>query len=151
MQNPEVRNAGATGAGISWRRLAWVVPLAAVVAAVANAIVYVVASGFGFIPQSVLVPTPGGESPLTVGMVAFASVIGAIGAAVVFAVIGMFSRRPVRSFGIVATAVVVLSFASPLTIPDAPVAMVLSMELMHVVAWAAIVGLFTTLARRLRA
>lgn len=85
---------------------------------------------------------------MTVGMVAIASVIGAIGAAIVFAVIGLFARRPVRLFSIVAVVVLVLSFATPLTIPSAPFSMILSMEVMHVAAWAVIVGLLTKLARR---
>ena len=80
--------------------------------------------------------------------VAISSVVGAIGAAVVFAVIGLFARRPVRLFRIVATVVLVLSFAMPATVPGVPVAMILSLEVMHVVAWAVSVGLLTTLARR---
>jgi hypothetical protein len=42
----------------------------------------------------------------------------------------------------------VLSLATPLTIPGAPLSMVLSLEVMHVAAWAVIVGLLTVLARR---
>jgi hypothetical protein len=42
----------------------------------------------------------------------------------------------------------VLSLATPLIIPGAPVAMILSLEVMHVVAWAVIVGLLTTMARQ---
>ena len=122
--------------------------LAAVVAAVANALVYFAASGFGFIPQGFLISMTSGEMPFTVGLVAITSVVGAVGAAVVFAVIGLFARRPVRLFRIVAAVALVLSFAMPLTIPGASVAMVLSLEVMHVVAWAVIVGLLTKLARK---
>ncbi len=39
-------------------------------------------------------------------------------------------------------------FAAPATVPSAPVAMILSMEVMHVVAWGVSVGLLTTLARQ---
>ncbi len=133
---------------IAYGKLPWVALLAALAAAVANALVYFAASGLGFIPQSILVPTPSGEHPLTVAPVAVSSVVGAIGAAIVFAIIGLFARRPVRLFRIVATVVLVLSFAMPLTIPGAPVAMILSLEVMHVVAWAVIVGLLTTMARQ---
>lgn len=150
-QNAEARNTVTTVTGISWTRLAWAALLAAFTAAVANVLVYFVASALGFIPQSILISTAGGGSSLTVGMVATASVVGAFGAAIVFAVIGVFSRRPVRLFRTVALVVLVLSFATPLTVPGAPIAMILSMEIMHVVAWAVIVGLLTTLARQPRA
>ncbi len=136
------------GEAIAWRRLPFAVLLAAIAAAVANSLIYFAASALGFILESVLIPTAGGESPLTVGMVVITSVIGAVGAVIVFAVIGLFARRPVKLFRIVSIVVLVLSFATPLTIPSAPVSMVLSMEVMHVAAWAAIVGLLTTLARR---
>ena len=80
--------------------------------------------------------------------VVVSSVVGAIGAAIVFAIIGLFARRPVRLFRIVTTVLLVLSLATPLIIPGAPVAMILSLEVMHVVAWAVIVGLLTTMARQ---
>ena len=133
---------------IAYRKLPWVALLAALTAAVANALVYFAALGLGFLPQSVLVPTPGGEHPLMVAPVVVSSVFGAIGAAIVFAIIGLFARRPVRLFRIAATVVLVLSFAMPLTIPGVPVAMILSLEVMHVVAWAVIVGLLTTLTHK---
>lgn len=117
-------------------------------AAAINAIVYFAASGLGFISQNTLVPTPGGEQPLTLAPVVVSSVIGAIGAAIVFAQIGMFARRPVRLFRIVATLALVLSLTMPLTIANAPLSMVVSLEAMHVAAWAVTVGLLTTLARR---
>jgi hypothetical protein len=133
---------------ISWRGLPISALLAAVAAAVANSLIFFGASALGFIPQSVLIPTAGGESPLTLGMVAISSVIGVMGAAAVFAVIALFVRHPVRLFRIVAVLVLVLSFATPLTIPGVPLSMILSMEAMHVAAWAVIVGLLTNLARR---
>ncbi len=136
---------------IAYGKLPWVALLAALAAAVANALVHFAASGLRFIPQSILVPTPSGEHPLTVAPVAVSSLVGAIGAAIVFAIIGLFARRPVRLFRIVATVVLVLSFATPLTIPGAPAAMILSLEVMHVVAWAVIVGLLTTMAGQAKA
>ena len=136
------------GEEISWKRLPPVALLAAFGAAVVNAIVYSAASGLGFIPQDVLVPAPGGEQPLTVAPVVIGSVVGTIGGAGVFALIGTFARRPVRMFRIVATVVLVLSLATPLTIPGAPLWMVLSLEAMHMATWAVTVGVLTTLALR---
>ena len=155
MQNEKTRNTEATGGekdvreeGIIWKLLPGVALLAALAAAVANALVYFAASGLGLIPRSVLIPLASGPAPLTVGPVVITSVIGAIGAAGVFALIGLFARRPIRLFRIVAAVVLVLSFAAPATIAGAPLSMILSMEVMHVVAWAVIVGLLTMLARR---
>lgn len=133
---------------IAWGWLPGVVLLAAGTAAIANALVYFGASRLGFISQSVLLPSPSGESPLTASLVATTSVMGTVGAAIVFALIGLFARRPVRLFRVVATVVLVLSFVMPATVPDVPLAMKLSLALMHVVAWAVSVGLLTTLARR---
>ena len=65
----------------------------------------------------------------------------------VFAVVALLSRRPIRTFRIVAAVALVLSFATPLTIPGAPLSMILTLELMHVVAAVLITGTLTTLAR----
>ena len=138
----------ASNKGISYRKLPGVALLTAVAAALANALVYFAASGLGTISQSVLLPSAVGVSPLTVGLVVITSIIGAIGAAIVFAIIGLFARRPVRLFRIVAAVVLVLSFTMPATVPGVPVAMRLSLAVMHVVVWAVSVGLLTTLARR---
>ncbi len=138
----------ASGEGISYGRLPGVALLAAVAAALANALVYFAASGLGTISQSILLPSPMGMSPLTVGLVVITSVIGAIGAAIIFALIGRFARHPVRLFRIVAGVVLVLSFSMPATVPGVPVAMKLSLAVMHVVTWAVSVGVLTTLVRR---
>ena len=149
MKSTEMQNKKATGdEGISYPRLPGVALLAALAAAVANTLVYFAASALGTISQDVLLPSPMGVSPLTVGLVATTSVIGTIGAAIVFAIIGLFARRPVRLFRIVATVVLVLSFVMPATVPGVPVAMRLSLVVMHVVAWAVSAGLLTTLARK---
>ena len=144
MQNTKL----AGSEGISYARLPGVALLAALAAAVANTLVCFAASALGTISLSVLLPSPMGESPLTVGLVAITSFIGSVGAAIVFAIIGLFARRPVRLFRIVATVVLVLSFVMPATVPGVPEAMRLSLALMHVVAWVVSVGLLTTLARQ---
>lgn len=67
-------------------------------------------------------------------------------AALVFAAIGSFAKHPVRVFRLVSAVVLVISSAMPLTLP-APAVMIASLEVMHVVAWAVIVGILTTFAR----
>lgn len=149
MKSTEMQNKKAAGSErIAYGRLPGVVLLAAVAAALSNAFVYFAASGLGTISQSVLLPSPLGMSPLTVSLVVITSVIGAVGAAIIFALIGLFARRPVRLFRIVATVVLTLSFVPPATVPDVPVVMRVSLAVMHVVAWGVSVGLLTTLGRR---
>lgn len=132
------------GEQVAFKRLLWIVPLAAVSAAAANAIVYFVASALGTMPQDFVVQ---GSVPITLAPVIFSSLIGAAGAAVVFVVIALLARRPIRTFRIVAAVVLVLSFATPLTITGAPLSMILTLELMHLVAAVIIAGMLTTLAR----
>ncbi len=144
----EARSTGRiSNEGIAWRRLPLAALAAAVAASVANVLVFFAASGVGFITPDVLVPAASGESPITTVMVVFSTVAGAVGAAIVFAVIGLFARRPVRFFRMLSVAVLAVSFAMPFTIV-APVAMVLSLEVMHIAAWAVIVAALTTMTRR---
>ena len=132
------------GGQVAIRCLLWAGPLAAILAAVANTVVYFVAYGLGAMPQDVAVQ---GSGPITLEPVVFASVIGAVGAAVVFASVALLARRrPVRTFSVVAAVVLVLSFYTPFTIPGAPVAMVATLLLMHVVAAVVIVGVLARLA-----
>ena len=129
---------------VAVKRLLWAAPLVAVSAAAANAAVYFVASVLGMMSRDFVVQ---GSGPLTLAPVVFSSLVGAVGAAVIFAIVALLARRPLRTFRIVAAVGLVLSFAAPLTIPEAPLSMILVLELMHVVAAVIIVGILTTLAR----
>jgi hypothetical protein len=132
------------GEQVSFKRLLWAGPLAAVSAALANAVVYFVASALGTMPQDFVVQ---GSGPITLAPVVVSSLIGAAGAAVIFTIVALLTRRPIRTFRVVAAVVLALSFATPLTIPGAPLSMILTLELMHVVAAVIIAGMLTTLAR----
>ena len=89
-----------------------------------------------------------GQGPVTLGALVSISFVPALLGALVFAVMGRFTRRPIRTFRVVAAVVLVLSFATPFTLPGAPVAMIAALLLMHVIAAAAITGGLTTLGRR---
>ncbi len=136
---------GASSGRVAYGRLLWVGPLAGAVAAVVNAVVYLLASAFGAMPPDVVVP---GQGPVTLGAVVSISFVPALLGALLFAVMGRFMRRPIRTFRVVATVVLVLSFATPFTLPGAPLAMIAALLLMHVIAAAAITGVLTTLGRR---
>lgn len=144
MQHTEVvtrMTESAAKARTAKRGLPWVTLLAAIDAAIVNAVIFFAASGLGTITKDV---SPIGNSPLTVGSVAVASIIGVIAAALVFALLRRFARHPVGLFRIVATVMLICSFISPISISGASVAMVLSLMLMHIVAWAASIVLLPT-------
>ncbi len=126
--------------------------LAAVVAAILNAIVYLIASALGvtfaFFPPEI--PTP----PFLLVAVG-ATVVGVLAGTFVYTLMPRFSKRPISTFRTVAIVVLVLSFAQPLLlltglfpVPE-PVGIgtILALEIMHIVAGVACIGLLTTRAR----
>src|SRR5262245_12411912 len=127
-------------------RLWWASLLAGLGATAANVVVYFIAAAAGAIPPTVLVPTMNNPpAPLTVLPVMFNSFVPALVAGVLLALLNRFVRRPVQVFRIVAAVVLLVSFANPLTIPAVPLAMIIALDLMHIVAAAIIVGVLTTL------
>lgn len=133
---------------IVWRRLPGLVLLGASAAAVGNALVYLAGSGLGTISPSVLLPSPMGSSALGLSLVVATSALALLAAAIVLLGIGAVSRRPMTVFRIVATLGLLLSLAMPATIPGPPLAMRLTLGLMHVVAWAVSLVVLSTLAAR---
>lgn len=120
----------------------------AIAAAVVNAIVFFIADAAGSFPDDVLVESPGGDpAAIGVGTVIFATLSQLVIAGIVFAVITRFSTRPVRLFWYVAAAVLLLTFALPFTIDDAPGDMVVALLLMHFLAAVVGVGVMTRIAK----
>ena len=142
MQATRGSRAGVAGLG----RLLAYGAVAGAIAAILNAVVYLVASAVGAIPQSVEIPNTGG--PLPLGAVVGFSFVPAILAAGLLAILGRFTRRPFRVFTIIAVALFVVSLYTPFSIPGAPVAMILALEIMHAVAAMVIVGVLTRMGRR---
>ena len=130
---------------VVWGRLVPAGALALVLAAAANAVVYLVASSFGAMPQDV---DANGQGPITLPMVVAMSAVGAVVGTLVYALVGRLARRPVRVFRLVSAVALVLSFVGPFTIAGAPAAMVGALLLMHTIAAVAVVGPLTTLAAR---
>lgn len=131
---------------VDYGRLWWVALLAAGGAAIVNGIIFVIAEAAGFIPRNFVIELVG--QSLSLAPVVGSTIVGVIIGAVVFAIMGRFARRPISLFRIVAIVVLVLSFAQPLLIAGAPLSMILTLELMHIVAGAFAIGLLTTLTRR---
>ena len=129
MTTPSVSARTAASAGLGRALLGGLA--AGVVAAVVNAVLF----AFGAIDQSVI--TPMGQSIGLGAVVTLSLVPNIIGGLVLWGVLR--AGRSVRLYQIIAVVATVLSFYSPLTLPDAPLGMVLLLEVMHVVAGAAAV------------
>jgi hypothetical protein len=122
-------------------RLLGVGVLAAVFSAVVNAVVLAVASSlFG----PVVIPP---DEAVTFGQVMAASVAGAVGATVLFAVIDRFTRRPMRAFWGIAAVGLLLSFL-PIAVAGVTGSSAGTLAFMHVLAAATNVGLLTRLGRK---
>ena len=132
--------AGVEQERVAYGRLWWV---AALVAAGGNVAVYLVASAAGLITPDVILPS---GAPMTALEPAISSVIGVAGATALYAVLGRLIRRPVTIFRIVAAVMLIVSFAMPVSVPNASLAYVLSLEVMHVLAAGVSVWALTTLA-----
>ena len=142
MQATRGSRAGVAGLG----RLLAYGAVAGAIAAILNAVVYLVASAVGAIPQSVEIPNTGG--PLPLGAVVGFSFVPAILAAGLLAIPGRFTRRPFRVFTIMAVALFVVSLYTPFSILGAAVAMILAVVIMHAGAAMVIVGGLTRMGRR---
>ncbi len=122
-------------------RLLRVGVLAAGFSAIANALVLAVASSlFG----PVVIPP---DEAVTSGQVMAASVAGSVGAAAIFAIIGRFTRRPVRVFWGIAAVGLLLSFL-PIALAGVTGSSAGTLAFMHVVAAGTNVGLLTRLGRK---
>ena len=122
-------------------RLLRVGALAALLAANANALVLAIASS---LMGAVVIPP---DETVTLGQVLVASVAGSVGAAVVFAVVGRFTQRPVRVFLGLAAAGLLLSFI-PIAVAGARGSSAGTLAVMHLVAAATNVGLLTKLGQK---
>jgi len=131
---------------IAFGRLWWVGPLAAAATAVANLIVFAIEKNlFGL---ELIMPLQPGAAPvpLPVTPVIITSAIPAIAATILFAILGRFAPRPALIFQIISVIFLIVSFGAPLTLP-VDTATKIALSVMHVVAWAVIVGVLTTLGR----
>ena len=129
---------------VSWERVptTWLLLVGAVSAVLsASATAIVLASS---LLGEVVIPP--GET-VTFGQVVVASVAGAVGAVVVFAVISRIARRPIRVFVGFAAVGLLLSFV-PIALAGATGSSAGTLAFMHVVAAATYIGLLTTLSRK---
>lgn len=134
---------GVAGSGVSLGRLARVGAVAVAGAVVVNVLIRTVAVSVFGIGEGFL--------PLGVEPTIFFTVVGMLGAVVVFGLILRFSRRPARLFRRVALVVLLVSLVPNVmllfssSIPGMTVAGVVTLMVEHVASWAVAVGVLTRL------
>ncbi len=131
---------------VALSKLIWVTPLAIVATSIANLILYFAASR--------IFPTVGAWSGASSGQIIGATIVYLFIGAIVLAIISRVSSRPARHFRIVATIGLIVSMFLPLSawfgygaegVPPADTATAITLSLMHVVAFAISVPMFTRL------
>jgi Family of unknown function (DUF6069) len=114
------------------RPVLWLAPLAGILSSLVNGLIWLMLRG-AF--DTIRVGPPGEEVPFWSGAIPLFSLVGAIGAGIVYTLIARFSRRPNRVFLWVASALLVLSFVMPLSLKSPPVSVFIGLELMHVIVF----------------
>ncbi len=128
---------------VAFGRLAWVGPLTILTALIGTAIVRTLAA---------TLLNVGDFPPLSWGPPIAFTLIGVLGAVIVFALIGRFASRPITLFKRVALGVLVVSFLPDILLlvsqamPGTTVAAVAALAVMHVLAWTIAVRMLTTMA-----
>ena len=87
-------------------------------------------------PIDVAGTTVGGPTGVALGL-ADGDAVALVVATIVYSILNRFTGNPNRWFTIIAVVLLVVSFASPLTLPGAPTMMIVVLEAMHLVAAAA--------------
>jgi hypothetical protein len=114
-------------------RLPRAAALAAVAAAVANAIVFFITIGLGVDLNGPFMGPDAPAAPLSVVQVIIASAVPVIGAALLLWALARFTPRPIPIFVAIAAVFGVLSLGGPLTLPVSD-GLKAALALMHVVA-----------------
>ena len=119
-------------ASIELRRLWWAGPLTIGVAVLANTLVFTAAQSSGLFPAGVTIPAMG--APLTLAPVIFSTAVGVLGGLLVLALLGRLSRRPLGHYRAIALTALVLSLATPFSVPGAPAGFHATLLLLHLLA-----------------
>lgn len=131
---------------ISVGRLAGAGSLAAIVAAVADVVVYSIGRASG---ASMVMPYIWGQAPsvLPISVVVSVDLFAAILATITFGLLVRFTLNGVRAFQIASVPVLLLTFAGPLSLPQTAGSTKATLMAMHVVAAASIVVVLSLLGR----
>ena len=135
-----------TTTSVNTRKLLTLAPLAGLIAAAINAVLFYIGTATGAIPANLIIPNAG--QPLSIVPVIVASFMPTIVAGLLLALLNRFTKQPLRIFNIIAIIVFVLAFFSPFSIPGAPVGMIVILELMHVVVTGVVLVAFNQYGNR---
>jgi hypothetical protein len=127
-----------TSAQPSLRPVLWAAPLAGVLSSLVNGLIWLVLrSPF----DTIRVGPPGAEAPFWSGAIVLFSLVGAIGAGIIYALLTRLTRSANRVFLWVAVVALLLSFSMPLSIKSPPASVFIGFELMHIVVFAFVLWL----------
>ena len=131
---------------ISFGRLAGAASVTAIVAAVADVVVYSISRASGV---SMVMPYQWGQPPsvLPISMIVSVDLFAAILATITFGLLVKFTLNGLRVFQIASVPVLLLTFAGPLTLPQTAGSTKATLMAMHVVAAAGIVVVLSLLGR----
>ena len=115
--------------------------IAAAISAVLNAAIFLIGRAADLVPSSVEVQSPTGEGALTIVPVLLMSIVPVVVAVPVYLLIRHVESNPARVFRVVGGVLLVLSLLLPFGIPDVPLKMALTLDLMHFVTGLAILVL----------
>lgn len=130
---------------VTLSRLWWVGPLTIVASVIVNLLILLIAKA--------TLPISTGFAPLAVGPVMMWSLVGSLGATLVFFLLARFTRRPIRIFQIVALIVFLVTLLPDIALfftpafPDTTALSVGTLMLMHAGTALICVGLLTRLVR----
>lgn len=113
---------------------------AAGIAAVINTILYVTGSALGGFPATVITPM---GAPIALADVIMASTVPLLVGTVVYTLLNRWTTNPNRWFTIIAILVLLAFVPGPLTLPNAPMLMIVLLEVMHLVAGGALLYFLT--------
>jgi Family of unknown function (DUF6069) len=120
------------------RSVLWAALLAGVLSTLVNGLTWLtLRSDF----DTIRVGAPGAEAPFWPGAIVLFSLVGAIGAGIVYALITRLTRSANRVFLWVAIVALLLSFLMPLSIKSPPASVFIGLELMHIVVFAFVLWL----------
>ncbi len=129
---------------VVYSRLWWVTLLTIAAAVAANVLLFFIGRAVGAFPEDYLVPASG--MPFTVAPFILLTTVSVLAGCLVFALLGLFSRHPVRLYTIIGIVVLVLSFSTPFTLPAPPLLMFIFLQLTHIAAAASAILLPIRLA-----
>ena len=130
----------------SFGRLAAAGAIAAIIAAVADVVVYSIARASGV---SMVMPYQWGQPPavLPISIIVLTVVVAAVLATIAFGLLVKFTLRGMRVFQIVSVPALLVSFAGPLSLAQTAGSTKATLVAMHIVAAAGMVATLSLLGR----